>query len=375
MNVNDKISKEKKVLANLKLELKNIFGRLGNSFHEARLTIPDSLILKELKELEDSIPGIKSKMDELKELSSAVEYGEKSMEQSNVKIKELKKIQNSVIKKIGIEVYSTIGAIELGHQSVRDIYDTLQAAESQSEALETALYKYENSVDNKKFFDKIAQPFKVKKIKHDLKNSNKNIFELFNDLGDAYVLIPELLDRDEPVSLQSIVAEYKDNLQRIEKEYKSLEKTLGMIGQNSEKIKEGSRGVKLKTLYSQLEKDIIGVQNNITSKLEELGDAVYAEFGTESDNSDVKAKLEICSNKLLEIKESEERLVYLDNEAELIELNKEIKEREASISREDEHIKVCKKNIAKHKKELTTSLKNKETLNQWFDANSKSSEV
>ena len=37
MNVNDKISKEKKVLANLKLELKNIFGRLGNSFHEASI--------------------------------------------------------------------------------------------------------------------------------------------------------------------------------------------------------------------------------------------------------------------------------------------------------------------------------------------------
>lgn len=365
------IDKEVKVL---KEQLEDVAVQLAGVFLDEEQTLEDCTLIDEIEELEKRIPEIKGDMIRIKGYTQSITESEEQIKSCNEKIKSYEASQNSLYEKIGIELYGTLTDDDLVYSAISTICSSLKEKEKKSETLESTLYKQENSVAKRKFVDNIMLPFKLGSIKKDIKKNNKEILSMFRELGKAYTGTPELIQNDGRNSLKDLLNEYQSLFKLLNNQIEKRALLNSGIEEKNKMIKEGSKGLKLKTLYSNLEDDIVQCQEMITKKLGELGHFIPTRISSDYDSEAVIVKLQLYLSTQSKIAEKEKVSLYYSNKVRLNQLKKEIKGREQNIILAENHIKECKKNLTKHKKELTEVSSQAEELKAWLESNSKISE-
>lgn len=370
MKNSEQISKIKKDIIFQEEELKEISSQLGGVFYDSGISLEDSALKDEIDLLEKVIPNIKDQMETLKSYDFSITEAEEGINECNQKIKEFDLLMGSILEKVGVELYCFIGEKELAYPDVNKIYRELKDGETKSENLENKLYAYENSASKKSVFNVFSTPFKIRGIKKDIRLNNKESLKMFRELGRVYTQIPELIDVENNESLLDVLEEYKKFDKNLKSQNKKKSSFLKSIEDNEQKIKEGSNGVKLKTLYNKLEQEIIDTQNKITEKLIELGTQVSGLEDLDIYGAEVVHKLEIyrnCEQKLIN-KRSE--LLYIEKNNEYISLLKEIEDRKERIVIEEEHIALKAKSLEEHNKELSEVKGESELMAKWLKDNS-----
>lgn len=367
MKDHEMINKVKKEIKVLESELNEGAAQLGGVFYDSELSLTDSEIFNELHLLEKKIPEVKNKLEALQNYNLTIVESENKIKESNTKIKELESKIGSVLEKVGVELYCFIGDRELAYPDVKAIYAELKEGELNSESLENKLYKFENNDVKKSFGDVISKPFKVRTIKREIVQNNKDSLKKFCDLGRAYCNIPELINDETNESILDILEEYKNIRKRLKNQADNILSLKNKINENEEKIQKNSDGLKLKSLYSKLEDEISTYQNSISYQLVELG----AEIAERSDlgevNDEIQAKLDLYKSKKLEITKKEKELLFLENRQKLTAMSQEIISREKSINIEEEHIVSLNNQLDRSKEELNKIVEKSAAMKLWLD--------
>lgn len=367
MKDHEMINKVKKEIKVLESELNESAAQLGGVFYDSELLLTDSEIFNELHLLEKKIPEVKNKLEALQNYNLTITESENKIKESNAKIKELESKIGSVLEKVGVELYCFIGDRELAFPGVKAIYTELKEGELNSESLENRLYKFENNDVKKSFGDVISKPFKVRAIKREIVQNNKDSLKKFCDLGRAYCDIPELINEETNESILDILEEYKNIRKRLKLQADNILSLEKKINENEEKIQKDSDGIKLKSLYSKLEEEISTYQNSISYQLVELG----AEIAERSDlgevNDEIQSKLDLYKLKKLEITKKEKELLFLENRQKLTALSQEIISREKSINIEEEHIVSLNNQLDRSKEELNKIVEESASMKLWLD--------
>ncbi|MGL1892349.1 MAG: hypothetical protein OCD02_12025 [Spirochaetaceae bacterium] len=371
----DKIVKVKKEIKVINIELNELSAQLGGVFYDTDPVLDDSNLIIEIDELEIIIPQIKKKMETLQGYNLTIAESKENIDVCSDKIKELETHMNSLFEKVGVELYCFIGDKELAYSGIKKIYTELKEAEEKSEKLENTLFSLEKSVTKKSLVERISRPIKIRRIKKDIEQRNRESLYSFKELGRSYSQIPQLIDEETNESLLDVLEEYKtidSNLRHQKEKQHSLKVR---IEENEMKIKEGSEGLKLKILYSKLEQDIVEHQNSIADKLVELGYFIAGKKDFLSENSEVSTKLEIYNQKKTELERKDEELVYFEKKVKLTKMDKEISERKVSISRELEHIAICQEKLSTHEAGLESLKEESNNLKSWLESNSFENEL
>lgn len=367
MKNNDEILKIKKELKSLREELNESSAQLGGVFYDSGIVLENSTIDSEINALEVAIPEIKSKMESLKSYNISIEEAEKEIKESSTKIKDLDSKINTVLEKVGVELYCFVGEKELSYSIIKGFYTELKEGESKSEILEHKLYALENGDNKKNFIDTLSTPFVIRGIKKDLNNNNKESLKKFQELGRAYTHIPQLVENETNESILDILNEYNDLTKSqkslIDKQYKLKIR----IEENEEKIKLDSQGVKLKTLYSKLEQNIVDHQNLITEKLVDLGFEVAKAESLSIENKDVLKKLELFRDIEGKIRIKEKELIYYENSVKKNQILKEITDREESIKIEEDHIAQRQQTLNDHLEALERLMVERDKMLEWLE--------
>lgn len=366
MRDSELISKAKKTIMLLEAELKEKSAQLGGVFYDSGIKLEDSSIEDEIDRLENIIPEIKAKMDKLKSYNLSISEAEDGLKTCSDKIKELQASIGSIFEKVGVELYCFIGDRERAFPVIDELYKAIKKGESISETLENRLYAYENSVAKKGVLNLFSKPFKVRSLKKDIRQNNKESLKKFRELGSAYTDIPELIDAESNESLLDVVEDFrvlKKNIKNQEDRQLLLQKR---IEENEQRIKEDSNGVRLKTLYAQLEDEIVDTQNKITDKLVELGNQVAVLESVPFDNGEVESKLLRYREKSDELSKERRGLEFLEKRHQHSVLSKEIADREGRIRIEEEHIAQRVKALEEHKVELDAVKADCDNLAIWL---------
>lgn len=369
MRDSELITKVKKEIKSLEVELTESSAQLGGVFYDSGIALSDSDTIKELDELEERIPDIKSRMESLQGYNLSIFESEKRLKECRLKIKEMETKLSSVFEKVGVELYCVIGEKELSFSSVKVIFDKLKEGEHKSESLESTLYQYENSSVKKNLGDIISKPFKVRSIKYGIKQNNKESLNTFRELGRAYTEIPQLVDEEGNDSISGILEDYKVLNKSLNNQKDTLDNLNSRIVENEEKIQEGSHGIKLKTLYTRLEREIADTQNSISDKLVILGFYVADCTDLNLDNIEILGKLEYFNKKKENIRKKETELYYLESKVKQSNLLKEILDRENIIKIEGEHIKTLRDKLEKNKADLNILNQESEIMSKWLSDN------
>lgn len=370
MRDGEQISKVKKEIISLETELKESSAQLGGVFYDSGIRLEDSTIEDEIDRLEKVIPEVKGKMDTLKSYNLSISEAEEGLGLCTQKIKELESGMGSVFEKVGVELYCFIGEKELAYSGINSIYRELKDGELKSETLENKLYAYENSAAKKSVFNIFSAPFKVRGIKKDIRLNNKESLKKFRDLGRVYTQIPQLIDEESNESLLDVLEEFiklDNGLKGQSEKQRSLQKR---IEDDEQKIKEGTNGVRLKTLYNKLEQEIVETQNQITQKLIDLGYHVANLDSPEIENIEVQKKLSHFREKEQEISRKRSEFLYLEKDLEYHTLLKEIIDREGRVKIEEEHIALRVKTLEDHKIQLSEVRGESELMAKWLKDNS-----
>lgn len=370
MRVNEQINSVKKEIKDLEDELNESSAQLGGVFYDSGTELYNSSLVGEIDDLEAKIPEIKSRMKALQSYNLSISESEDKIKECNIKIKELEQKNESVLEKVGVELYCFIGEKELSYSGISGIYNELKKGELRSETLENSLYKYENNSVKKGFSDIITKPFKVKSIKREIKQNNKESLGKFKDLGRAYSEIPQLIDDETNESLLDILEDYNAINKSLRLQKDSEHNLKRHIAENEEKIQEGSNGVRLKTLYSKLEQEILLTQERISKKLIQLGSEVAAATDLDIDSHEILIKLEKYNLINSNIANKNEELHYYETKAmqnyQLI----EITDKKSSIKREEEYLKSLEDKLKKSKEELAFLISDSESRAKWLEENS-----
>lgn len=376
MQDSEKISKLENEVKVLKEELNDIAIQLGGVFLDEQLTLKDCSIIDDIESLENDIPRIKGEMNALQEYNQVVEDSQEKLDECNSLIKDYNESIDSILEKLGIEFYSYISEKELEFPEINSIYKMIKEGEGKSEQLETRLYKEENSVTNKSLINKVLVPFRIKNIKNKInKNSRDNLGKL-KKLGSAFTRTPELSDNESRVSIIGIYEEYNTVNQLLQDQLNKKEDLKKSITHHKDKIKEGSNGLKLSSVYLKLEKDIVECQNMITKKLEELGHVLFAsEEIKDISNKEVLHKVELYNDKMNSINDIDKEIEYFIKKIEGSELKKKIASLEKSIESEENKIKELRKKLSKQKKDVSNLVEDSNELDNWLEVNSKNFEA
>lgn len=367
MKDNEFINKVKKEIKTLENELKESSAQLGETFYDSELTLNDSEIFNELDLLEKKIPEIKNKLELIQNYNLTISESENKIKESNLKIKDLESKIGSVLEKVGVELYCFIGEKELGFPNVKKTYLELKEGELKSETLQNRLYKYENNDVKKGFGDIISKPFKVRSIKREIAQNNKDSLKKFRELGRIYCDTPKLIEEESNESILDILEEYNVIKKSIKIQTDNITKLNSRINENEEKIQSDSNGLKLKAVYAKLEQEISSIQNSISNKLVELGAEVAERTDLGELNGEIQAKLNYYKSKKSQIIKKEDELVFLESRSKLNSLLQEIISREKSISIEEEHIKSLNDNLEKNKDELKKVVDESSAMKLWLD--------
>lgn len=374
MQDSDKLLNIDKEIKILETKLNDIAVQLAGVFLDERQKLDGNSLIEEIETLEAKIPEIKEDMIRIQGYTQSITKSEEQIKKCNEQIKGYESVLNSLYEKIGIELYSTISEEDKEYPDILSCCQNLKDLEKRSESLESKLYKEENSVSKKKFLDKALLPFKLGAIKKDLKRNNKDILDKFRDMGKVFTSIPELMKSSSRESLNGLVEEYQSMYKLLNNQIEKRALLNSGIEEKNKKIQEDSKGLKLKTLYSNLENEIVGCQNMITAKLEELGHFLFNELEDNYDNSLVRVKLELYSTIKKDIDLKREESTYYNNRIRLSLLKRESKDRQESIELEENHIKECRRKLTKHKKDLVKVNDEISELDDWLKANSMTSE-
>lgn len=370
MKDNEVVISIKKEIKKINEELDDCAAQLGGVFYDSPQVYKESNTIEELNKLEESIPAIKERMQTLQSYNLSISEATESIKECNTKISDINLKIESVLEKIGVELYCFIGEKELAYSKLSGVYHELKEGEAKSESLETNLYKLENNVSKNLANNIFSKPFKIRSIKADIKNNNKKSLKLFRELGRIYTEIPQLIDQETNESLLDILNEFKS----LKSSYKSQDEkrhTLNeRIKDNEEKLKEGSNGIRLKTLYNKLEHEIVESQNKITEKLIELGHEI-------AKNSDLDITDENVLNKLSHYRAIEEslnkqgrELLFYEKRILSSKLLNEISERKNAIKIEEDHIASLNKKLNSTIEELNRVEKESGDLLNWLNENS-----
>lgn len=374
MQDNEKLINIEKEIKGIYTELDDVAVQLGGVFLDEGQTLEKCSLIGEIESLEKSIPEIKGDMIRLQGYTQHISESQEQIEVCNQEIKDYESSINSLNEKIGIELYGSLTDEDLLNPSIKNIYRSLKSLEKRSEELESKMYKHENSVAKKKFIDIALSPFRIGSIKKDIKKNNRDILLGFRELGKYFTSDIELLEKEKRDSLNDLVNEYHSVFKLLNGQIEKRALLNSGIEEKNRKIQEDSKGVKLKTLYSNLEKDIITCQKMITEKLKELGYHLFKEFGISHNNNQVKEKLKLFNEVNNKLKHNEELKVFYSNRIKLSLLKREAANREESIKLEEDHIKECRKKLTKHKKDLSGLFEEILELENWLGSNSKTSE-
>ncbi len=370
MRDNEQISKVKKEIISMESELKESSAQLGGVFYDSGIRLDDSAIEDEIDRLEKVIPEVKGKMDKLKSYNLSITEAEEGINACTEKIKELDSGMGSILEKVGVELYCFIGEKELAYSAINGIYRELKDGELKSETLENKLYAYENSAAKKSVFNVFSTPFKVRGIKKDIRFNNKESLKKFRELGRVYTQIPQLIDEESNESLLDVLEEFKKLDSSLKLQSEKLANLQKRIEDNEKKIKDGTNGVRLKTLYNKLEQEIVETQNQITQKLIDLGYQIASLDGPEIDSTEVQTKLSHFRDKEQEISKKRSELLYLEKNLEYDALLKEIEDREDRIKIEEEHIALRVKTLDDHKVQLSEVKGESTLMAKWLKDNS-----
>ncbi len=375
MKENDQISKVTNDIKGLKAELTELAAQLGGVVYDSEVNLPDTNIISEIDSMEKSIPEIKKKMEKLKSYNLSISEAEDGLKQCTEKIKEYKGKIKPIMEKVGVELYCYIGEKELAYTTIKLIYDKIKKGEARSEELENSLTLLMQNQSKLSVTDFVKRPFKINNIKHEIKQNNKESLKNFRDLGQVYVEIPQLIEEESNESLLDVLQEYKDIVKNIKSQEEKEQNLQNRIKENEKKIEEDSHGVKLKSLYSNFEKEIVDIQSGIANKLIELGFyfGSLADFNCEI--SEINAKKHLFDLKQGEIGKKESLLIYLENVVKEKQIQKDIKERQKSIQIEEDHIAMRQKSLAEHKVSLQSLEDEAEKLGKWLEENSMSDQI
>lgn len=351
-------------------ELNDIAVQLGGVFLDEQLKLDNCSIISEIDSLEKDIPRIKSEMDSLQKSHQVVQESRDKLDECNSIIKGYDEDIDSILEKLGIELFSAVGEFDLEVPEFNSIYKMIKEGESRSETLETKLYKEENSVANRGLIHKVFVPFKIKHIKNKISNNSKENLRKFRDLGRVFTESPRLIENESRVSILGIFEEYQSvnklKLSQLDKR-KALNQS---INDHKKMIEDGSKGLKLSNLYTKLEKEIVECQNNITLKLGELGHFLMNNEDLSGiDNKEVIHKIDLYRNKKKEIDENEEVIDFYRKRIQSSELKSKLKNLENGIEAEENKIKEMRKKLTKKKKDMSLLVDELNELDKWIEAN------
>lgn len=366
MKDSELISRVKKEIKLLDIELQESSAQLGGVFYDSEMPLNNSGIISELNSLEAEIPEIKSKLESFQAYNLTISESEEKIKECNNKIKELESKIGSVLEKVGVELYCFIGERELAFPEVKSIYTELKEGELKSETLENRLYKYENNDVKKGIRELVSKPFKVRSIKREIIQNNKDSLKRFKGLGKVYCETSTLIDEENNDAILDILEDYKVINKSIQLQKKNVDKFNLRISENEEKIEEGSHGVKLKTLYSKLEQEIATTQNFISVKLVELGYEVASTEDLDIDKEEIQAKLDSFNSIKAKITIKNDSLFFLENRVKQTVLQKEISSITNSIKIEEDHIKTLTDKLGKDREDLSKMSDESSELDLWL---------
>lgn len=372
MKDSEDILKIKSEISNLNEDLKESLAQLGGVFYDSGETPGDPSLVEKISDLEDRIPEIKERMDGLKRYTLSIKEAEDEIRSCRERLKEIEHGLSPLYEKIGVELYCFMGDKELSYPEIEKLYTEIKEGESKSEGLENRLYSYENSVAKNGVLNLFSKPFKVRGIRKEIRHNNKLSLKKFRELGKLYSETPKLIDSETNESLLDILEEFKKIKSDIKGQHSRIELLKKRIEENREKVDSESNGLRLKTLYSKLEDEIIDTQRSVTDRLVELG-LYIAESDLEYEGA-IKTKKDNYLAKQKEIVDKEKELLYLEKEQENRVLLNEIKEREESFRIEEEHIASLNKRLEEHRQELERVIGESEALEIWLKENSLSGE-
>lgn len=375
MKHSDNLAKVKKDIRELKNRLEECSAQLGQVYIDTPVNGDVRPLIQELKELYTRVPEIKEKMSTLQSYNLSITEARESIKVTNSKVKELNDKFNSLYEKIGVELYCFIGEKELAFTTINSVYHKLKESEAKSETMENQLYKLENRSKKRSLGDMVVAPFKIRTLKSDIKKHNKGSLVKFRELGKIYCDTPQLIDEESNESLLDILEDYTTLTKQLNAQEDRLRHLNKQITENEERIKEGSNGVKLKTLYGKLEQNIVDLQSQIRDKQIELGHDIAKDDTLDTLGEDVWEKLKLYREIETEISEKKDLCNFLEKSIELESLKAEVDEKAKRIEIEEEHIRKSQEKLDNHKSELETLGVKLSELESWLNTNSHDDDV